>query len=271
MTPPERPTTPQRRYFPGPVPRALAHRGLALQGEENTLAAFRAAIRAGAHVIETDTRASADGVALTFHDAMTGRVCAEDLEVATTRAATLTRMPVGQSFADDARITRLDDALAALPTALFNIDVKDARAIEPTIEAIARAGAEARVCLTSFSPAIAREASRALAARTGHVPVRSASADTVALFRLAVSAGAPDVAVRRLLSPFAALQIPVAHRGIPLVSPRTIAAAHRAGCEIHVWTIDEAPHMRALIEMGVDGIVTNRVDVLADVCARAWE
>lgn len=253
-----------RRYLPGPVPRLLAHRGLSTapgrRCVENTCEAFQQAIDAGATVIETDTRASSDGVALTFHDASTGRLATQDLLVERTRYRTLAQLRLGREAP-----TRLIDALTAFPHTQFNIDVKSHHAVFPTVAAIAKAHAFDRVCLTSFDDAIAmrvREHARRLG---GKEPLMSASRTTVALFMAAVTLGAPQPLVTRLLESVSALQIPLHVGGISLVTPRTIAAAHRAGCEIHVWTIDSPQQMRTLLEEGVDGIVTNRVDVLARV------
>lgn len=254
-------TLPARRYLPaGPVPRAIAHRGLALEGNENTIAAFKAAVAAGAHVIETDTRATADGVAVTWHDPSTGRLASRDYLISDTRMTTLEQLSIGPS-----RICSLHEALERLPQAFFNIDVKDVGAALPTAKAIAAAGAADRVCLTSFDGYVAKIALNAVKDLTGVMPVTSASRNTVLAFRTAVAVGAPRSVIRAILAHASALQIPEKHAGIPLVTPRTIAAAHSAGCEVHVWTVDEDSDMRRLARMGVDGIVSNRVDVLARV------
>lgn len=247
------------RYFLGPSPRALAHRGFAPCGEENTLAAFARALELGAHVIETDTRATRDGIALTFHDATVDRVCPGETGLIRERAALeVTRLKV----AAIEPIPRLDEALDAFPESFFNIDVKDSWAVDGTVEAIRATGSASRVCLTSFDPAVGRTAVGRVTQATGIAPRASASRTVVAGFRALVAARAPQSAITRLLAPYCALQIPTHHKGIPLVTPRTIAAAHAAGCEMHVWTIDETHAMKTLLEMGVDGIVSNRVDRL---------
>ena len=250
-----------RRYFSGPFPRAIAHRGFAPDGGENTLEAFQAALLEGADVLETDVQATSDAVALTFHDPTLARVVAgDDRVVADTSWKALRSVRIQ----DAGGITRLDEALASLPSALFNIDVKSARAIAPTVSAIERTGAGRRVCLTSFDPKIAKEVVTRASKACGYPVMASASRTTVAAF-LASSHLGTEFLSARILAPFAALQVPVRFRGIHIITPRFVAAAHRAGCEVHAWTIDEEPLMHRLLDMGVDGIVSNRTDRLVNV------
>lgn len=256
----------KRRYFEGPLPRVIAHRGFAPEGGENTLEAFEAALREGAHVIETDVRASSEGLALTFHDATLARVAeGDDRAVAETSWAELKAVRIQGA----GTVTRLEDALSSFPTTPFNIDVKSANAIDATVEAIVRTDAGRRVCLTSFDPAVAREVVARAARACGHPVMASASRTTVAAFLASSHLGAERLSAR-ILAPFAALQVPVRFRGLKVITPRFVAAAHRAGCEVHAWTIDDESAMHALLDMGVDGIVSNRVDRLVKVCeARA--
>ncbi len=250
-----------RRYFEGPLPRAIAHRGFAPKDGENTLKAFDAALAEGADVLETDVRASSDGVALTFHDATLARVTdGDDRAVAGTSWAELSAVRVQGA----GTVTRLEEALSSFPTTPFNIDVKSARAIDPTVQAIVRTGAGRRVCLTSFDPAVAREVVARATRACGHPVMASASRTTVAAFLASSHLGAERLSAR-MLAPFAALQVPVRFRGLKVISPRFVAAAHRAGCEVHAWTIDEEAAMHTLLNMGVDGIVSNRVDRLVKV------
>lgn len=254
-------SSPVRRYFSGPLPRAIAHRGYAPAGGENTLEAFAAARANGADVMETDVRASSDNVAMTFHDPTLARVADGDPRaIAETPWSRLSTVRVhGRGT-----IARLDDALASFPDLPFNIDVKAASAIEPTVAAIARTGAGRRVCLTSFDPAVAREVVSRASSACGHQVMASASRTTVAAFLAASWLGAERLSTR-VLARYAALQVPIRFRGLPILTPRFVAAAHRAGCEVHAWTIDDEPAMHALLDMGVDGIVSNHVDRLVKV------
>ncbi|MFC0674303.1 glycerophosphodiester phosphodiesterase family protein [Brachybacterium hainanense] len=258
---PRRGPGPRSRFLPGLRPRRIAHRGFAPDGAENTLRAFHDAVAAGATMLETDTRATADGVALALHDEDLCRIAGDRRRVDSLAATDLPAIRI----AGLEPIARLEDVLGTFPDMPINIDVKDAAAVGPAVRAIARTGSARRVCVTSFDDAVARRAATGVRVTTGITPVRSPSRIALGTFLAAGALELPDRAVRRLLSPYGALQVPVSYRGVPVVTPRTVAAAHRAGCEVHVWTIDERDVMRALLDLGVDGIITNRVDVLAEL------
>lgn len=249
------------RFLPGPRPRRIAHRGFALDGAENTLRAFRDALGEGADMLETDTRSTADGTALAFHDETLQRVAGLDLPVAELRDKDVDTVRV----AGDEPLARLDDVLDAFRHVPVNIDVKDEAAIAPAARAIARTRAARRICVTSFDDWVARSAVEAVRATSGVVPMRSPSRGRITAVLAAQAVEVPDAVMRRLLHPYGALQIPPTHRGVRILTPRLVAAAHRAGCEVHVWTIDDPAHMSDLLKMGVDGIVTNRVDLLSDL------
>lgn len=251
------------RFLPGLRPRRIAHRGLALDGAENTMRAFEDALAHGADMIETDTRPTADGTALAFHDATLIRVVGQDRPVTSVRDEELEHLRT----AGDEPLARLEDVLGTFTDVPINIDVKAAEAIAPTARAVARTRAANRICVTSFDDRVARSAIEAIRSTTGVVPVRSPSRAAMARFLSAVSLEAPQRLISGMLKPYGALQVPASYRGVPVVTPRSIAAAHRAGCEVHVWTIDEVEEMSALLRMGVDGIITNRVDLLARLLA----
>lgn len=251
------------RFLPGPRPRIIAHRGLALDGAENTMRAFQAALDAGADMLETDTHATADAVALAVHDPDLRRLTGDARRVGDVRAAEAT----GLRVAGLEPLCRLEDVLGGFDVPV-NIDVKTRAAVVPAAEAIARTGSADRVCVTSFDGRTAAAAVRAVRRLTGVTPMRSPSVGTIAAFLGLLATGAPQRSVTTLLRPYGALQVPRRHRGYPIVSPRSIALAHRAGCEVHVWTIDDEQAMGELVELGVDGIVTNRSDLLARLLGR---
>lgn len=254
---------PPSRFLPGALPRNIAHRGLALDGAENTLRAFAAAISVGADMLETDTWASSDGTAFAVHDPDLRRVAGSAIRVDGTTARDLAEVRVAGE-----PLPRLEDVLGSFPEVPVNIDVKDRRAVEPAAEAIARTAAAQRVCLTSFDGRTAALAVRAVARRTGVMPVRSPSTGALAALLALLATGASPRLTTPLLRPYGAVQVPRRHRGIPVLTPRLISAAHHAGCEVHVWTIDRPEEMREVLAQGVDGIVTNRSDLLAEVLAR---
>lgn len=246
------------RFLPGPRPRRIAHRGLALDGAENTQRAFHDALGAGADMLETDTRATADRIALAVHDPDLSRIAGDPRRIDSLRERDLK----GIQVAGSEPLARLEDVLGSFPSLPVNIDVKDEAAIGPAVEAISRTGAADRVCVTSFRGSVASRAVREVRAATGVTPARSPSREVIAGFVLARALELPDPALRFLLRRCGALQVPVAQSGLRIVTPANVAAAHRVGCEVQVWTIDDVAQMRELLAIGVDGIITNRVDRL---------
>ena len=232
-------------WFAPPLPRILAHRGLALDVPENGLESFKAALDAGATHLETDVRATADGVAVLVHD--------PDLADGTP----VVRLPLVALRRRVPSICTVDEALAALPTARFNLDIKAADAVAPTVAAVLGAGALPRVLATSFSARRRRAAVRALPG----VATSGSGFDVLATV-LAVRTRLPG-AVARALRGVDALQVPPSVLGVDLGAPPFLDAVHRAGAEVHVWVVDEPGRMRALVAAGVDGIVTNRPDLAA--------
>lgn len=242
-----------------PTPRIFAHRGLvtpeaAARGiVENSREALSAAARAGADYLESDCRATRDGVVVLQHDADLTRVLGDDRSV-----ASLTHRELAARMADRGELLTLEEALEAFPKARFNLDVKEA-AVAAEMGRIAAAHAD-RVLLTSFSDALRMAAMRAAEA-TGpsRMPATSPGRKTLIRLLLALATGSRQRA-QTLLSGVAALQIPERQRGIRVLSPKLIAAAHSEGVEVHVWTVNDTDDMQRLVDMGVDGIITDRVD-----------
>jgi glycerophosphoryl diester phosphodiesterase len=258
-------------WFDGPTPRVLAHRGLALDVPENTTAAFLQAIAAGAHYVETDVHATSDDVAVVSHDPDLSRVAGRDVSV---RDLTLDEIRLVQ-LEGGYEMPTLEEALAAFPETRFNIDVKVAEAVGPTIDAVLGAGtshavrrarAEHRVLLTSFDQRIRR---RVLAGLPG-VATSASSWGVVAV----VAAGAvPGTALRRRLIARAvrgcgAVQVPERQGPLRIVTRRRVRDLEAVGVETHVWTVNEPAAMRRLLALGVHGLVSDRADLaLAEVRA----
>lgn len=224
----------------------LAHRGLALDVDENTLLAFAAACEAGAQILETDVRATADGVAVLFHDdrlASGVRIC--DL---TWEALQLVSLPHGGT------VPSLPQALAKFPHAKFNIDVKSTDAIAPTVHALKQASATGRVLVASFSRARQRGVSRKL-------PGVATSASALMVLGAVLAGKVGWVAMMRvILRRVDAVQIPNHVLRMHATTPAMVERFHAAGVEVHVWTVNERADMIALRLAGVDGIVTDRCD-----------
>ncbi|MET4782529.1 glycerophosphoryl diester phosphodiesterase [Glaciihabitans sp. UYNi722] len=195
--------------------------------------------------------ASADGVAVISHDPDLRRVAGRTVRVDQLTMAELRRVDLGngQTFSS------LREALDGFPDAKFNIDLKSPDVVQPAVDAILEAGAAGRVLVTSFD-----ETRRAAAVALLPGVATSASATTFAwaLVTAKLGLGSP---LRRVLRGIQAVQIPPSQYGLSIVTPRVVRMIHGAGVEVHVWTINDSIEMARLLDMGVDGLVTDRADL----------
>lgn len=237
-------------FLDHPGPLAFAHRGGAAEVPENTMRAFEHAVSLGYTYLETDARITADGVVLAFHDShlrrLTGRAGA---------VSDLTWRDLADARVGGEPIPRMEEVLAAWPHVRVNIDPKQDAAVAPLAEVIRRAGATARVCLASFSGRRLAQSRRLLG------PDLCTSLGPLGIVRLRVaSLGMPVGAV-----PAACTQVPLSSGRIPIVDERFVATAHDRGMQVHVWTCDDRAEMHRLLELGVDGLMTDRPTLLKDV------
>jgi glycerophosphoryl diester phosphodiesterase len=224
------------------------------------MAAFGAAIALGYRYIETDAHGTSDGFAVALHDG--------SLDRTTDSAGNVAELP--WSTVRQARIAGvepvplLEDVLGTWPQLRVNVDVKHASAVRPVAEAIERTASHDRVCVTSFSAA-RRRATLALLSR----PVAAGAAPREGLGWLIGARMRVPALVRHALRDVGALQVPAAQvagrGGLCVIDSVTIAAAHTAGRYVHVWTPNTTVEMERLIDLGVDGIITDRADLLRDV------
>ncbi|MFT4009638.1 MAG: glycerophosphodiester phosphodiesterase [Nocardioidaceae bacterium] len=236
----------------GPI--VFAHRGGArhadLLGLENTMAAFSHAVGLGYRYLETDVHASRDGVLYAFHDATLDRLTDRSGAIADLTAAEVDRARIAGHEA----IPRLTDVLDAFPEARLNIDIKAPGAVRSLADLVEGRGDHDRVLIGSFQEGSLRQfrraVSRPVATATGPVGVAGA------LLRV------PGALVR---DTGVAFQVPVRHKGVRIVTTGFVRRAHAGGRHVHVWTVDQAAQMRRLLDMGVDGIFTDRTDVLREV------
>lgn len=252
-------------YF-APPPIGLAHRGGAANpanvGIENTLAAFRTAVELGFRYLETDVHATRDGRLVAFHD--------EHLDRVTDRVGAIADLPwrevAAARIGGREPIPTVDELLDAFPDARINIDIKAPGAVDPLWETIRAHAAYERVCGVVLGEAAAGVPAAGRGAG-GHRGRPSGDGGVALPAGAGVGAGA---------LPGQVLQIPTTHevrgRTLALVTPGLVAAAHRFGMQVHVWTIDARDEMERLLDLGVDGIVSDRIDVLRDVLAArgAW-
>jgi glycerophosphoryl diester phosphodiesterase len=240
-------------------PLAFAHRGGAAEAAENTWAAFSRAYALGFRYFETDVQISADGVAVLIHDPDLTRVAGRPAMVGELRWSELRHVTIG----GEQTIPRLDEALSAWPDARWNLDAKQDSSVEALIESVGRTGALERVCVTCFSDRRLARVKQALGPRlcTGMGP------KAIAELRLA-SLAPSSVALRARFCAYGAAQVPLRWGVIPVIDARFLAFAHRAGVAVHAWTIDTEPDMNRLLDLGVDGIMTDRPTVLRRVLRR---
>ncbi|GAB3126247.1 glycerophosphodiester phosphodiesterase [Glaciibacter psychrotolerans] len=244
-------------FFSSPRPRVFAHRGLALEAPENTLLAFANALSTGVGYLETDVHVSQDGVAVLSHDPDLQRLAGRAVRVNQMTMSELRRITLGagQSFCS------LADALSAFPHARFNLDIKVAGAAVPAARAILDARATDRVLIGSFS-----ESNRVSAVEL--LPGVATSASTAILQRvLAASSLGTARQLRRILSDVQAVQVPEQVKFLRIVTPRFVRVMHAAGVEVHVWTVNDPHAMTRLLNLGVDGIMTDRCDIARAVIA----
>ena len=245
-------------YFDVPFA-AYAHRGGALYppnlSRENTRHAFQRAVDLGYRYLETDVHATADRVLVAFHDDVLDRVTDHTGPIAQLAYAEVARARIGGLDP----IPRLSELLTAFPDARFNIDAKSDAAVDVLAAEIAEHEAYERVCVSSFRVARLHRLRRLVGPRVAS----AASSAGIAVNRFvpwltwALNSAAP------------VLQLPVAYpfrgRMVTVLTPALVRAVHRAGKRVQVWTVDDAVTMERLIELGVDGIFTDRIDVLKNV------
>lgn len=242
-------------FLDHPGPLAFAHRGGAAEALENSWSAFEHAVSLGYLYMETDVRSTADGVPVAMHDPDLSRVAGRRDQVRALTWQQLKALPLR----DGREAPRLDDLLGTWPDLRWNIDAKSREVIGPLVGAIKRAGAERRVLITAFSGR------------------RTATARAMLGPGLATGTGRWDVAlmVGTKLLPFAtfrpkaaAAQVPVRGGGVRVVDGAFVRACHRVGVAVHVWTVNDPDEMAHLLDLGVDGIMTDRPSTLKEVLTR---
>lgn len=256
-----------------------AHQGGAREGPSNTLYAMTAALAAGSHGIELDVHRTKDGRLVVLHDATLGRTTNGHGKVAERTLEELRRLDAaywwvpgkvddhdpatppdrytlrGRAPGDpDLRIPTLDEVLDRFAVPL-TIEVKDKTAVGPLVALLRARGRTQDVIVTSFMERVVRKLRRA----GPDLPLAPGRVYNLWFLARVLVRWPP----RR--SSYVALQLPHRYRGLTVLSPRLVRAAHRAGMAVHAWTIDEEAEMRELIAVGVDGIMTDRPTALAAV------
>ncbi len=261
------------RQFPalrGPLPLTFAHRGGAGLWPENTLEAFRGALELGCSHLETDLRVSRDGQIVIMHDAVLDRTTNGSGPVSAHTLAELRRLDAGYRFSPDGKsfprrgqgvtIPTFAELVAAAPEVCFNVEIKERgqpdlpRALLTFIE---QHGITDRIIVAAEQHELVRDFRRLSGGRIATSASRRECLQFWFASRLQLTAF--------LRLPYQALQIPVRFGKHELVTPRLLDAAHREGLAIHVWTIDDAAEMHRLLDLGVDGLMSDYPDRLRGV------
>lgn len=247
---------PSVRYLRGPRRIAMAHRGFtSFRLPMNSMGAFHEAAKLGFRYIETDVRATRDGVAVILHD--------RRLPPRSGVPGAVDRLPWrhvrNAHLGAGELIPTLEELLTTFPAMRINVDIKAASAIEPTVNVIERCNAHDRVLIGSFSDRRRRRALRLLSRR-----VASSAGTRALLALLTASTPASQAYAWRMLHDSDCLQLPAQVGGIPIITPRMVRAVHASGRQVHAWTINDTDVMHALLDMNVDGIITDRADLLRD-------
>lgn len=237
------------------APLAFAHRGGDEAAPENTARAFQAAVDLGFRHLETDVHLSADGTLVAFHDAVLDRLTDASGPLSSRSTAELRSVRI----AGTDPIPTFDELLGSFPDAFWNVDPKSDDALAALAAAIRRHAAVDRVNVAAFSDARLQRIRRVLGPRA------STAAGPREVAALVAASQVPAIRRRVARVPYTCVQVPVRHRRVRLVTRAFIDAAHARGAQVHVWTIDEPEEMHRLLDLGVDGIMTDRPSVLREV------
>ena len=266
---------PEHKYFQNDAgrPLVIAHRGGAGMWPENTLYAFERAGALGVDVIETDVRATADGELVILHDENVERTTDGAGPVASLTLAEVKRLDAAYRFSPDGgrsfplrgrgvRIPTLREVFASLPLMRFNIEPKQAAPslAAPLCRMIREHGMTGRVMVGAFSGTTLAEFRRecpevATSAATGEV------ASFLAMHEAGLAASYSPV--------MQAFQVPERAGVLHVLTPDFVKAAHGRNLRVHAWTVNDESDMRRLVEMGVDGVMTDYPDRLLKVLGRA--
>lgn len=247
-------------YLGGPYPRAYAHRGWHLDdlaGCENTMAAFRRAVDEGFDYLELDVHASLDAVPMVHHDATLDRTTDGTGPVAARRAVELERLRVrGRE-----PLPPLERVLTELPDTRMTVELKSGAVVGPVLAVLERTDSWHRVCLGGYHEPWLH---RARAAGGDRLCTSLAQVSALALRSRAWLDGLPRPLSRLPGPPVTGDLAQLPHRlgALTVVDEALLRAAHASGREVHVWTVDDPAEMGELLDLGVDGLLTDRPDLL---------
>lgn len=264
----------RRPYLELPVPWLVAHRGGSALAPENTFPAFDRALALHADALEIDVRRTADGVVVVFHDEDTARLTGAPGTIEARTLAEVQRLDAAHAFSPEGGATfplrgrgvtipTFADTLARYPRMRLNIDAKseDPALAEALAREVRAAGAVERVCVGSFFDEQAERLGTLLPETCRFLPQGAATCHVLAAISGDAGGSCPQG--------YDLADLPHRSGEVLVVQPAVVAYFHARGMPVHVWTVDDEPEMRELLALGVDGIVTDRPDVLARVLGRA--
>ena len=235
-------------FFEGYNFYGFVHRGGDEEKTENTLEAFQYSSDLGFVFMETDVQSTSDGKVVIFHDSDLKRVAGINKKI-----SELTFQEIKEvDLINGGRIPSLEETLYSFPNLRFNIDIKVDSAVDETINIVRKHDALDRVCLAAFS------SNRLSRIRKLTGPGLCSSMGQAEIVRLLLTAFGLNLKV----SPGLCAQVPVSQFGMPIVTERFIEKIHELNKLIHVWTIDETKEMFRLIDLGVDGLMTDKPTIL---------
>jgi glycerophosphoryl diester phosphodiesterase len=229
----------------GPIP--FAHRGGASDAPENTMEAFEYAVDLGYRYLETDVQVTSDGVLVAFHDNDLQRTCG--------RPGKISELPWSEvstaRVAGKAPIPLLEDLLGAWADVRVNIDCKSNAGVDALVASLRRTNSLPRVCVAAFSDLRMRKLRKAL----GKELCSALGPLELALLRIGLLRNPPALTA----------QVPVKEGPVTVVNRAFVERSHRLGLQVHVWTIDDRAEMERLLDLGVDGLMTDRPTILREV------
>ena len=256
-------------FFDVDRPIVIGHRGAAGDRPENTLLSFETALEQGAQILESDIHISSDGVPILLHDPSLERTTDGQGDASQRRWSELCTLDAGSQFAGedgsrpfrgkDIRIPSLEEAFERFPEASFNLEIKCAGAagIRATLDLVERFARADRTLLAAGEDAIMKDLRTALASHSVRPAIGASLREIVAAVSSAINGSEMPEGVM-------ALQIPATFADQPLATPAFVDHAHANGVEVHVWTINDLEEIEALLDAGVDGIVTDYPGRMAD-------
>ena len=255
----------------------IGHRGAAGLWPANTLLGFERAVEAGCDLVELDVRLTADGVPVCIHDPAvdarteaSGRVDECTLEELKALDGAYNWRPDGERISSEREppyrgegleVPTLAEVFETLPEMRFLVEIKpEVEDFEPICEVLREYGVEQRTLVTSFSRRL--DQFRKCCPEIPTVAHRLEVARFVLASRLGLGyLGNPGAD---------ALAVPRKRYGVPILTRGFVEAAHERGLDVYAWTINDPGEMARLVELGVDGLVTDRPDLACEVLGRTY-